>query len=319
MDSLLSELPAGVVLTRDAEAAGIDGAMLRRAVRDGGLTRLRPGAYVRTTEWSGASAERRHRLVVAAAARQLRDPVFWLESAAVVWGLPVVAHVGALHVLGGTGDAPGVHGSGTRGDVSRHAATDVRVVVHDGLRVSSPLDTVLAVAAARDLRSALPVADAAVRRGLVTPEALRAAAADRPATRGVRRARLVAALADGRSESPGESVSRARFHLDGFAQPRLQVPVRDRAGTFARVDFLWDDVRVVGEFDGRVKYRADGVDDTRRPEERVWAEKLREDRIRAGGVRVVRWTWREAWHPGPLAALLSRSGVPRRASGAETH
>jgi hypothetical protein len=319
MDQLLDELPAGVVLTRDAGAAAVDGGALRRAVRDGRLTRLRPGAYVRAAEWAGAAPEERHRLVVAAAARQLRDPVFCLESAAVVWGLPVVAHVGALHVLGGTRDSPGAHGSGRRGDVTRHAAWDAQVLVHDGVRVTAPLDTVLAIAAARDLRSALPVADAAVREGLVTPAALREAAAARRATRGVSRARLVAGLADGRSESPGESVSRARIHLDGFAPPRLQARVRDRAGTFARVDFWWEDVRVVGEFDGRVKYRTGGVDDARMLEERLWAEKLREDRLRAGGLRVVRWTWQEAWRPGPLAALLGRFGIPRRAAGGETH
>jgi hypothetical protein len=33
--------------------------------------------------------------------------------------------------------------------------------------------------------------------------------------------RVVARLADGRAESAGESLSRARIHLDGFAQPDL--------------------------------------------------------------------------------------------------
>ena len=55
-------------------------------------------------------------------------------------------------------------------------------------------------------------------------------------------------------------------------------------------DFGWPAARTVGEFDGRVKYGRlvrPGQD----PGDVVYAEKLREDRLRAQGLAVVRWTW----------------------------
>ncbi|WP_454049687.1 hypothetical protein [Cellulomonas sp. Marseille-Q8402] len=316
-DDLLGSLPPGVILHRDAAAGGIGGHALRRALRDGSLAQVRPGAYVRGAEWSASSPEGRQLLAVRAAARQLVDPVFSHESAAAVWGLPLVGAAGGVHVLGPPGADGRPRGTGTRAGVTRHAAgAGVPVAVRDGLRVTGALDTVLALARDRDLRRALAAADAALRSGLVTGDGLRDEVARRAGARGARRMRVVAALADGRVESAGESVSRARIHLDGFAQPALQVPFVRGGSTVARVDFWWRDARVVGEFDGRKKYRADGVDDRRAVEERVWSEKRREDMIRAAGIRVVRWTWSEAWHPGPLSALLAAAGVPRIGSPA---
>ncbi|WP_431836288.1 type IV toxin-antitoxin system AbiEi family antitoxin domain-containing protein [Cellulomonas sp. Y8] len=311
---MLDSLPPGVLLARDAAAAGTGCHALRRAVRAGALVRVRPGAYVRRAEWDVAQAEARHLMVVEAASRQLADPEFSHESAAAVWGLPLVGDgLGdAVHVLGPATEDGARRGLGTRAGVTRHAARpSVRVVEHAGIHVTSPADTVLAIAGARDLRRSLPVADAAVRAGLVTADELRAAARGRVGTRDVRRLRAVALLANGRSESAGESLSRARMHLDGFVQPDLQVPFVHRGVLVARVDFWWADARVVGEFDGRKKYRVDGVGDRRALEERVWAEKRREDRLRHAGFRVVRWTWQDAWQPGPLAALLRGAGVPR--------
>ncbi len=41
----------------------------------------------------------------------------------------------------------------------------------------------------------------------------------------------------------------------------------------------------------------------------MWAEKVREDRIRATGARVVRWTWRTAMSPELLLAQLTAAGL----------
>src|SRR5699024_9376352 len=103
-------------------------------------------------------------------------------------------------------------------------------------------------------------------------------------------ARYVIERADGRAESPGESLSRARFFEWGLPRPELQVDFRDDDGHIGRVDFWWQDRGVVGEFDGRTKYGATAG----RSAEALWQEKLREDRLRRRGVAVVRWTWRDA-------------------------
>jgi hypothetical protein len=96
----------------------------------------------------------------------------------------------------------------------------------------------------------------------------------------------------------------------GFRLPVLQHEVHDGGELVARVDFWWPDVRLVGELDGRLTYRAGGVPDPRAAEDRVWGEKRREDRLRALGLRVIRWTWDDALRSTPLATLLTRAGVP---------
>ncbi len=81
----------------------------------------------------------------------------------------------------------------------------------------------------------------------------------------------------------------------------------------ARVDSWWPQCRVVGELDGRVRYRADVVPGTRDgvdPADVVWREKPREDRIRATGATVVRCTWDEAWSGRATTDRLRAAGLP---------
>ena len=59
----------------------------------------------------------------------------------------------------------------------------------------------------------------------------------------------MAAFADGRAESVGETRSRVAIQRAGLPPPVLQYAV---IGT--RTDFCWTDRRTVGEFDGKVKY-----------------------------------------------------------------
>ncbi|UIJ36253.1 hypothetical protein [Allobranchiibius sp. GilTou73] len=112
-------------------------------------------------------------------------------------------------------------------------------------------------------------------------------------------------LADRRSGSEGESLSRARMFEMGFPQPELQVRIPDGERRAAYGDFGWGDL--IGEFDGRVKYRADGFSGGA-AEEVVWREKLREDAIRRTH-RVVRWIWDDAFEPARLRRILVQAGL----------
>lgn len=129
-------------------------------------------------------------------------------------------------------------------------------------------------------------------------------------------ARRALEFLDGRSESVGESRSRVALAALGLAAPRLQASLRDADGVFlGRVDFLFADTDVVGEFDGKIKYGKhlrDGQD----PGTAVFAEKQREDSIRDAGWEVVRWTWRDLSSPAVIEArirraLRRRQGRPR--------
>ena len=134
-----------------------------------------------------------------------------------------------------------------------------------------------------------------------------------PGARGASRA---VAAADGRAANPGESWSRAVLIEAGLAPTSLQFEVRDSAGFVGLADFGWEDRWTLGEFDGRLKY---GLSESTRPEDFaavVWREKRREDRLRAAGFEVVRWTWDELFRPSELLARLSaafaRAGSRRR-------
>jgi very-short-patch-repair endonuclease len=53
------------------------------------------------------------------------------------------------------------------------------------------------------------------------------------------------------------------------------------------VDFFWEEQATVGEFDGRLKYTGQPNADV------LYAEKRREDRLRALGLEVVRFGYHE--------------------------
>ncbi len=75
--------------------------------------------------------------------------------------------------------------------------------------------------------------------------------------------------------------------------PEPQFKVHDRAGeVFARSDFGWEEFKTVGEFDGAQKYGRLLIPGEP-PGDKIYQEKLREDRIRDAGWQVARWTWDE--------------------------
>ncbi len=112
------------------------------------------------------------------------------------------------------------------------------------------------------------------------------------------------------SESPGESLARVRFHELGFAPPQLQVTLQVHNKAY-RLDFCWEAVGVVVEFDGWLKYRMENSTF----DEVYKQEKIREDAIRSTRRTVVRIYWEDLMEPHcrRLIELLTRAGVPRMA------
>ena len=140
------------------------------------------------------------------------------------------------------------------------------------------------IARRRPFLEALVTADAALRRG-ITRRQLQDVLEQMPRWPGTAAAAEVVRWADARSESPCESVCRARFILLNLPMPEPQVWVRGR-----RVDFLWDEVALIGEADGRVKY--DGA----HGDLALWDEKQRRDSLEEERT-MIRWTWRQAHAP----------------------
>jgi hypothetical protein len=115
------------------------------------------------------------------------------------------------------------------------------------------------------------------------------------------------------AESPGESLSRVQMMVMGFPAPELQRVFTDQRGLVGRADFYWPQARLVGEFDGLVKYSKPEFRGGRTPSEVVIDEKRREDRLRALGLGVVRWTWEDLREPALFRDVLTSAGlVPGR-------
>ncbi|GAB3942853.1 type IV toxin-antitoxin system AbiEi family antitoxin domain-containing protein [Kribbella albertanoniae] len=120
-------------------------------------------------------------------------------------------------------------------------------VPSDG-RVTSKLRTVLDCARTLPFDAGLTVADSALRLGMVDRSQLMVAAAELTGP-GCRRAGRVAAAADGRAESPLESVFRSILIENGIDGFELQVVIQD--GTFsARIDLGHRALRLAAECDG---------------------------------------------------------------------
>jgi hypothetical protein len=182
------------------------------------------------------------------------------------------------------------------------------VVELHGCPVTSLARTVVDLARSLPAEQAVAAGDAALRSGLPATAVAEVLGACR-GWPGVGPARRVVALLDGRSESAGESASRVRMHEAGLPAPVLQLAVVDERGRFVgRADFGWLEQRVLGEFDGRVKYGR-LVPPGQSVEEVVYREKLREDAFRDLGWRVARWTWPDLYPGRVLVQRLRRAGL----------
>jgi hypothetical protein len=280
----MDPLRPGLNLRPQLLADGVTDAELRGLRRRGLLTTLRPGAYLGTGPPDDAPT--RHLLGVRAALPRLAPgSVVSHTSAAVAHGLPLWGV--ALDRVHATRHR--TSGARSSGVVHLHAAAlqADEVTLVDGLPVTCVSRTLVDLGRMLPFEAALVPTDATLHRGLVTRDELLAAVgrgAHRPHNAAARR---VAAFADGRAESPGETRSRVAIRRAGLPAPVLQY----RVGS-ARTDFAWPEYRTVGEFDGKVKYGR-LLRPGQQPGDAVFEEKRREDALRDRGLQVVRWVWDE--------------------------
>lgn len=286
---------------------GVDDRALRRAAERGELTRLHRGVHVQTAVWDALERDERSRLFVAAALDAGRgDLVASHESAAALWGIPLVgAPPSVVHVA-----VPLDAGSRTEHGLRKHAMVlpAHHVAAVEGLAATAPDRTVVDLALALPFPEAVVAADWALRAGIAREQLEQVLEEARPTYRR-RKAEAVIRFADDRAESPGESLSRAYLRLLGAPAPDLQVRFSDWRGFIGTVDFYWADAELIGEFDGRVKHTDRSLLAGRSASDVLVAEKRREDRLRARGPRVCRWTWLDLATPATLGRVLEQAGL----------
>lgn len=308
------------------EAAGLSTREITARVRAETMIRVDRGWYADAAAWGEAFTEGRHLMrVIAADARRTgeSDLVYSHTSAVVMWPLPLFRiEPKRVHLSGRSASG---HVRMSNPLVARHevAVPESDVVEREGLRCTSLPRTVADMLRGSSAETGLALADAALR--LVAHDDATGRYDDAAATdfraqvaarlprggRGVRAARRMLELADGRAASPGESVSRLYLLDLGFASPRLQVAIPAPTGAHYYVDFGIDDADAWGEYDGEGKYldpalRGTDVDIA----QVVLAEKMREDWIRGTTNRKFpRWGKAHTTSAAALGARLAAFSV----------
>ncbi|HEY7175359.1 MAG TPA: hypothetical protein VH442_10615, partial [Micromonosporaceae bacterium] len=87
--------------------------------------------------------------------------------------------------------------------------------------------------------ASVPIIDGLLGIGRVSASDLRAYATDRIGERGPRRAIAAIDLADGRAQSPPESVVRVRLVMAGLPKPVPQLPITVPGGITLHPDLAW--------------------------------------------------------------------------------
>lgn len=272
--------------------------------------RLLPGVFVATGVWEELTPVEQHLVRARAVAPHLRPgSVFSHSTAAVIRDWPWIGPVDdRVHVVD-----PAVPVIQHRVGVVRHPGSPSRgttIATFEGVPVTSALETAVTLATTAVHHVAVAALDAPVRAGEVTIDELRRVLPERPARGSVRAAAVLDAI-DPRHESVGESFAAARFVELGLPPCASQVQFEHPDGTVDRVDFWFPSLGVVVEFDGRQKYVDPSMLQGRDPGDVLWAEKRREDRIRAVPVvrTVIRVTWWHLVEPDRLRALFRAHGV----------
>ncbi len=304
------ERPLPILRAGPAREVGCDPTTLRRRVRSSGsdrLVRVGPNAFVEGVRWDGAGPRQRYVTRVYARLGRLGTPAVASHvSAAAVHGLPALSGWNApVHAT-----VPESMYRGRTPTLVLHTrpVPPAERVEADGVAVTSVPRTAVDIAMSDDLRTAVVVADAALRSGIGTG-CLRAAVHHR--SRGRRRADQVIDLADGRSGSAAESFARVVFLELGLPEPVLQQGFVVDGRRYA-VDFWFPDQGVVVEIDGRAKYTQERYLAGRSPTEVFLDEKRRhEGLLTVPGVRaVVRLEWRDLFDPGALVRRFRAAGLP---------
>jgi very-short-patch-repair endonuclease len=165
------------------------------------------------------------------------------------------------------------------GLVVHHGVLPVlKPVLVDGIPCVPPARWAVDLARTARRLDALPVLDAAIRLGLVLPSELYAEVLRHSGLKGIRQARELVRVADGRAECRQESQLRLVLIDGGLPPPELQVWVHDQHGIPRyRVDLGYSERKVGIEYDG-----ASHLD----------RERLRYDRERANWLDANGWTMR---------------------------
>ena len=306
MDQLLELIchENGVFLRSEAEALGYHDHAIAAAVKSRRWVRVRRGAYVLGHLYEALDLSGRYDLLCRAAVRQARTPVVLSHTSALAqWGCPLWdAGLTEVHLT-----RPDERTQRREAQVRPHrgvlAPGDVLEL--NGLLVTSATRAALEYTTVADVEHSLVEIDDLLHRKLVELAELRARYAAMAQWPGTLITDLVLRLADGRSESVGETRARYLAWSQGLPPPEVNYPILDESGReVARVDLAWPAYGSFLEFDGKVKYER-LLKEGESASDVVFREKQREDMIcRLTGWRCIRIVWADLYQPQITASRI---------------
>lgn len=301
----------GVFLRGEARTVGYDDRAVMAALRAKLWVRVRRGAFTFRDIWEGKDPVSRHRVLSRAVMRSLGDKVALSHTSAAIehdcatWNVDLTrVHVTRLDGAAGRTEKDVVHHEGF--------TLENEIVEKNGMRMMRPPRSALETASITTTESGLVTLDSVLHMKLTDPDELAAIFRLMERWPHTQKVHVALGLADGRAESVGESRSRYLCWASGLPAPKLQFKVCDEHGNLVgTTDFAWPEQRLLGEFDGKVKYGR-FLRPGEKPGDAVFREKRREDRLR----EITRWPmvrliWADLYRPvetgGRIRRLMARA------------
>jgi hypothetical protein len=291
MDELMTLHPNGLFLRREALDFGYRDRDLLAARRAGVIERVRHGAYVQAETWRQRDPVGRHLLKGQAVCLSHGNRVALSHvSGAAQHGMRLWnVNLDYVHVV----RLDGAGGRRQR-DVIYHEDTwhPDDLYLKDEMLLLGPEQCALGTGALSSVEGGLCLLDSCLDLGLASEESLWAEYAGRVSWPHHAKLQITLRLMRPGAESVGESRGRFLFFEHHLPEPVLQYKVYDDLGRLVGItDFAWPEYRLLGEFDGMIKYGRllkPGQD----PGEVVADEKHREDQLReATRFGMVRLIW----------------------------
>jgi len=302
----------GFFTRQQAVQAGYDAKTIARLLKARQWVRVRPGAYTFPDLWEAADPVAQHLLRAHAVVRKLGDRVALshvsatLEHGLSVWNVDLsLVHVTRLDGGSGRIEAGVVHHEGL--------TLPEDLVERHGILVMKPARAALETASMTTSEGGLVVLDSLLHVTDVEREELEATFQLMGSWAETQRLVVPVRMADGRAESVGESRWRHLGYAYNLPAPELQYEVcDDRGNLIGTTDMAWPKYRLLGEFDGKIKYGR-LLKPGQEPGEVVFEEKKREDALREiTGYGMVRVIWPDLDRPADTAVRMWR--LMRRAA-----
>jgi very-short-patch-repair endonuclease len=301
----LAALPPSANLWRTDELLerGLNSRAISALVRQGILVRVRRGCYARGAWWAGLQAAGRRRQFIHAHAHGTRTTsaggfVYSHTSGASLRRLHLWDVNDLVHVTQSGRPSSISHGRGVVAHTRSLVSRDVSFV--EGLPCTSLERTVVDCCLMFNLRQSVILVDHAARLG-ADLSLLRSHCAALAGRNGVVALRRALELADPRSESAGESLTRELIHRLRIPAPDLQYEVHTHLGRH-RLDFAWPDRKVALEFDGKSKYF-----DYRPTNDVLFDERRREKALMEDGWTFLRVEWKDLFNEAEFKYRVLRA------------